>query len=157
MKGYSVVPAFDLADPEDSRVQACISMIAEIACACLRANGDRFHYAVDWRDPGGPSWSGHNEEIAEPHLVDLSDTVELARLVRISVDPWDARCAPVIRSITTCRALTFGWDAQAFLCLRHEDEPPVAADPSLVLVEEWPGLRTETDYLDGSVSGRPIS
>jgi hypothetical protein len=74
------------------------------------------------------------------------------RCIRRSVDPSSSFSA-TIRSIATCRAATFGYDGQAFLCLRHEDEPPVSPDPSLVVVEERPDFLVECDYFDGALLG----
>ncbi|PSJ37883.1 hypothetical protein [Allosphingosinicella deserti] len=148
MKAYGISPVIDLADPEDSRVQACISLVTDIVCQALRARGDCFHYAVDWRDPGGPEWSTCTEDLAKPQVHTLSDPREIARLVRMSVDPFSGKAA-IIRSIATCRAVTFGYDGQAFLCLRHEDDPPTSSDPSLVTTEDRSDLLADTDYFDG--------
>jgi hypothetical protein len=152
MKVYGIFPTIDLADPKDTRVQACISMVTEMVCRALRAGGDSFQYAVDWRDPGGPEWGICTEGLAEPHVHSLSDPEALRQLVRLAVDPYSGKGASV-RSIATCRAVTFGYDGQAFLCLRHEDEPPTSADPSLVEVEERTDLLAETDYFDGFLPG----
>ncbi len=115
----------------------------------MRRDGDCFHYAVDWRDPGAPAWQGWTGGLAEPHGVRLSDPETLMIVVRLSVDPYAGAGATVVRSIATCRAVTFGWDGQAYLCLRHEDDPPVSPNPTLVVVEERPELISETDYFDG--------
>jgi hypothetical protein len=47
--------------------------------------------------------------------------------------------------------MTFGWDGQAFLCLRLEDEMPVSSDPLLATVVDQPEMLTGTDYFDGWV------
>ena len=155
MKAYGIFPTFDFGSPTDDGVQNCISLVSDIVCDRLRADGDEFHYAVDWRDPGARPWQGWTEDLAEPHIVPLRDSDELGRLVRMSVDPFSTGSAAVIRSIATCRAATFGFDGQAFLCLRHEDEPPASPDPALVTIEELPNFLLETDYFDGWV--RPAS
>jgi len=116
----------------------------------LRANGDLLFFDVDWRDPGMPSGSPFHEIIAQPHIIRLADEQALTEHVRRSVDPYDPIGA-TIRSIATCRAATFGYDGQAFLCLRHEDIAPVSADQSLVEIKEWSGYLTETDYFDGYI------
>jgi len=149
MKVYGVFPTFDLGEPNNDRVKASVSIVSDIVVGCLRAGGDVFHYVVDWRDPGKAAWQGWTEGLAEPHVVPLDDPDKLTRLVRDSVDPFSGRSATVIRSIATCRAATFGFDGQAFLCLRHEDEPPISPDTDLVVVEDRPGLLTESDYFDG--------
>ena len=72
MKAYGIFPAFDLAAPDDARVQECISLVAEIVCRALR-NGDHFHHTVAWHDPGSPLWIGCTEDLAETEIVPLSD------------------------------------------------------------------------------------
>ena len=52
-------------------------------------------------------------------------------------------------------AATFGFDGQAFLCLRHEDEPPVSPAPDLVEVVEDPTYLTGTDFFDGVIISQP--
>ena len=156
MKAYGIFPTFELSDPNDGRVKDCISLVSGIVLDRLQAAGDAFYYVVDWRDPGSLPWQGWTDGIAEPHVVSLSDPDMLAQLVRISVDPFSAGSAVVIRSIATCRAVTFGFDGQAFLCLRHEDEPPVSPDTTLVTIEERPEFLTESDYFDGWLGEPPI-
>ena len=57
-----------------------------------------------------------------------------------------------IRSAINCRAVTFGQDGQAILCLRHEDSTPQLPPSGLVTMEEGSGWLTETDLLDGIAS-----
>ena len=149
MRAYGIFPTFDFRSADESRTQNCISLVSEIVLERLRAGGDEFHYVVDWRDPESSPWQGWTEDLAEPHVIPLSDPDKLARLVRMSVDPFSVGSAAVIRSIATCRAATFGFDGQDFLCLRHEDEPPASPDSTLVTIEELPDLLTGTDYFDG--------
>lgn len=149
MKAYGIFPAFELRDPNDHRVRHCLSLITAMIVDRLRAGGDASHHVIDWRDPGSPPWQGWTDSIAEPHLIPLPDEHMLFELVRMSLDPFLASSAGVIRSLITCRAVTFGHNGQAFLCLRHEDEPPVSQDPDLVIVEERSELLADTDYFDG--------
>lgn len=151
MKSYGIFPAFDFSTPDDERVQACISMVTKIVCDALRDGGDNFYYTIDWRDPGTPGWGICTEDLAEPHIVELNSLTKLTEHVRLSVDPYSGKSVGVIRSIATCRAVTFGYDGQAFLCLRHEDEAPLSRDTSLVVVEDKPWYLTETDYFDGVI------
>ncbi len=155
MKAYGAFPAFELygAGIADARTQAAIALIVEIVIDALRRDGDRFHYAVDWRNPGAASllgqWSG---DVAAPHVVPFSDADDLRDAIHRAIDPnivgW---C--LIRSIATCRAATFGYDGQAFLCLRHEDAPPISPDTSLVTVEARPDMLTGSDRFDGWLPG----
>lgn len=158
MKAYGIFPAFDLDDPADPAVQDCISLITTIVCASLRADGDVFHAAIEWRDPGNEPWSGPvTMGVAKPNVVLIPDREKLEALVRMSVDPFSGKCVGDIRSIATCRAATFGYDGQGFLCLRHEDAPPVSPRPDIAVVEERPELISECDYFDGVVISPPAA
>jgi hypothetical protein len=54
----------------------------------------------------------------------------------------------LIRSLVTCRAVLFGADGQAFVCLSSNDDPIESSDPA-ICVEERPSILTDTDYMDG--------
>jgi hypothetical protein len=153
MKAYAIFPPFELYGEgvSDARTQASVSLIAKMTFDCLRSGGDVFQFVVDWRDPGAdPDVGGFHEDLAEPNVIPLLSDDDLLARIRRSVDP-NAVCAGTVRSIATCRAVTFGWDGQAFVCLRHEDKVPVSSDPTLAVVSEEPSLLTGTDYFDGWV------
>ena len=156
MKACAIFPSFEMygADVPDEKTQAAISLITQLAFDCLRRDGDHFQFVADWHDPGvSPQVAGWTTDIAEPHIVQLrSDEALLAR-IRSTVDPNGGGLGGTIRSIATCRALTFGFDGQAFLCLRLEDEMPVSPDLTLATVEDQPEMLTGTDYFDGWVRG----
>jgi hypothetical protein len=151
VKVYAIFPAFELygRDEPAERTHAAITLIVAMVIAALRRDGDVFHYAVDWRDPGAAplrgQWSG---DVATPHVMPFTDDDDLRSAIGRAVDPnivgW---C--MIRSIATCRAVTFGYDGQAFVCLRHADAPPVSPDETLATVEPRPDMLTETDVFDG--------
>lgn len=151
MRAYGIFPTIGSLELDEALVQKCITLVTEIVCDRLRADGDVFHFAVDWRDPAGEPWAGWILHGSQAHCIALSDPAELAELVRLAVDPNSGKGVPVIRSAATCRAATFGFDGQAFLCLRNEDEAPISPDPALVVIEEHPEYLTETDYFDGVV------
>lgn len=159
MKAYAIFPTFGLTK-DDPRSRACIDLVSAIVVEALRRDGDHFHFAVDWLDPGAAPDSGvFHEDVAEPHIKPLGDAHALIARVRRSIDPFNGS-GSTVRSIATCRAATFGYDGQAFICLRHEDEPPVTPDSSLVGIEERSDLLIHTDYFDGrvrsaSVTGNP--
>lgn len=148
MKVYAIFPMVDLygdTEPDDRR-QACITMIASMTFDSLRSGGDSLFYTTEELDPGEemPKALGNIPRLC---AVSLSSDRELMERVRRSIDPHDP-AGRTIRSIATCRAATFGFDGQAFLCLRHEDEPPVSHDVSLVIVEERPDILRDYDYFD---------
>jgi hypothetical protein len=148
MRAYIIDPPFDGDGVDDERTRAATDLTADILTKCLRGGGDTFHYAVVWANPGEEPDAIWDEDIAQPHLVKL-DTEELLReWLRKSIDPnrpggWS------VRSVATCRCVTFGYDGQALLCLRHEDQAPVSPDPSLAVVEERSDLLAGSDYFDG--------
>jgi hypothetical protein len=154
MRACAIFPPFEMYSegvPEE-RTQASISLIAQLAFDSLRGDGDHFQFAVDWHDPGvWPRVAGFTETLAEPHIVQLRSDEDLLTRIRSSVDPNGGGPGGTIRSIATCRAMTFGWDGQAFLCLRLEDEMPVSPDPLLATVVDQPEMLTGTDYFDGWV------
>ncbi|WP_447724044.1 hypothetical protein [Sphingomonas koreensis] len=152
MKSYAIFPTFDL-EEDDERSRLCIEVVTTIVVEALRQGGDHFHYAVDWLDPGAAPDSGiFNPDIAQPHVRQLGDADALHERIRKSVDPYNA-LGSTVRSIATCRSATFGYDGQAFLCLRLEDKLPTTPDPSLAVVEERCEYVTQTDYFDGWVPG----
>ena len=147
MKSYAVVPTFEL-HTTDGRTQNYVDLASEFVTELLTRDGDHFQYVVDWCDPGKPIGGSYSTDVAEPHVTRLSDTGALISRVRACIDP-NGRLGSTIRSIATCRAVTFGFDGQAFLCLRHEDETPVSPDPSLIRVGQDFDFLTQTDYFDG--------
>jgi hypothetical protein len=155
VKAYGIFPLIDLFKSTDPRAAECHAVVTKIVCDSLRAGGDTFHVAVDWRDPDGEAWGMCTEGVARPVIVLLDTQQKLHELVHLSTDANANRGAGVIRSMATCRAATFGHDGQAFVCLRYEDEPPVSPAPGLVEVVEDQHLLTETDYFDGVIISPP--
>jgi hypothetical protein len=148
MKAYMIAPTFEMYGVEDDRTRAVVQMIAKMVFDCLRSDGDTFQFAVDWADPGDVPGGPISEDLAEPHIVPLQCEDALLDRLHQAVDP-NCTGGGDVRSIATCRSCTFGWDGQAFLCLRHEDRPPVSPDPNLVMVEERSDLLSGSDYFDG--------
>lgn len=151
MKVFGVFPVVDIGgrDTPAEQTHKGIDIVTQLCFEALRHNDDRFHYAVDWRDPGDDGSRGYfTDGVAEPHVVQLESAEALRDRLRRSIDPNDP-AGSTIRSIATCRAATFGWDGQAFLLLRHEDPVPVSPDLSLVVVEERPDILLNSDYFDG--------
>lgn len=150
MRAYIIDPPFDTYGVQSERTAAALDLVAAIVFQCLRRGGDRFQSSVVWANPGEEPGSVWNEDVAEPHVIDLSTDDALRDWLRKSVDP-NVVGGGDVRSIATCRCVTFGYDGQALLCLRHEDEPPVSPDTALVVVEERPELVAKSDYFDGWV------
>jgi hypothetical protein len=117
-----------------------LKIIAEAVAGSLRDGGDASHHAIVWE---GPHVAG-----TPPLMVPLPDPQSLVAWVGRLLDPY-AVIGGDIRSIVNCRAVTFGQDGEAMLCLRHEDAAPRSLDPALVTVTEASARLTETDLFDG--------
>ena len=154
MRAYIIDPPFETFGQKSERTTAAVNLIAEIVLGCLSRGGDNFHYSVVWANPGEEPGGSWNEDVAIPHVVQLDSTESLRGWLRRSVDPNDAGGGDV-RSIATCRAVTFGYDGQAFLLLRHENAPPISPDLSLAVVAERPDLLRDTDWFDGWIRSAP--
>ena len=154
MRAYIIEPTCDVFDRMDARSSAAIRLIADIVFECLRRGGDVFQHAVVWANPGEQPGGIWNEDAAVPHLIRLDDADTLRAWLHRSVDPNTSGGGDV-RSVATCRAVTFGYDGQALLLLRHEDAPPVSPDLSLAIVAERPDLLEDTDWFDGWIRSDP--
>ncbi|WP_447759779.1 hypothetical protein [Sphingopyxis panaciterrae] len=149
MRAYEITPAFHLRDDADARTQASISLIASIIVSHLRMDGDKFHYSIDWRDPGSdPDIAFWSKGVGEPHIVALSTEERLYRRVRVSVDPFNLFGSD-IRSIATCRTVAFGYEGEAFLCLRNDDLCPISSDCSLAKVQVRTEFLLNGSHMDG--------
>lgn len=148
MKAYVIAPPFETFGQNDARTAAAIDLIADLVLRSLRQGGDIFQHAVAWADPGKEPGGIFTAGIAIPHIIPLETEEALRNWLRISIDP-NLSGGGDVRSIATCRSATFGYDGQAFLCLRHEDPQPVSPDPSLATVEERSDLLVRSDYFDG--------
>ena len=155
MRAYIIEPPFETFDQGDERTSAAINLVAEIVFESLRRGGETFQHSVVWANPGEEPGGIWNEDVAVPHVVRLEAEEDLRAWLRRSINPNTNGGGPV-RSIATCRAVTFGYDGQALLLLRHEDAPPVSPDLSLAVVEERPDLVKDTDWFDGWIRSEPV-
>jgi len=144
MKVYVVRPAVDVFDGSgklSSSIARSLDAIASVVSSSLRAGGDDSHYAVVWR--------GLVYEDIPPTIETTSTQEALTKLIHEMLDP-NSSAGGMIRSSFNCRAVVFGQDAQALMCLRQEDAPPPMIDPSLGWIAEESSLLTDTDLFDGS-------
>ena len=141
MKAYALFPKTDVFDGSgvlSSDARRALDLIAELVVGSLTNGSDFTHVAATWE----------GESAAPPSLIALADQGSLTEHVRRCLDPNDPFGGD-IRSASNCRMVTFGYDSQAFICLRHEDALPVSPDTKLVVVEEHPEWLVETDWFDG--------
>ena len=55
----------------------------------------------------------------------------------------------LIRSLVTCRAVSYGYDGQAFVCLPHDIAPVSTPDDDLITVTDQSQMLLDTDWMDG--------
>lgn len=100
----------------------------------------------------------HKGELARPsltpeasygdtHAVRISGRAALRAALIEAGDPFNGHWM-LIRSLITCRAVLYGADGQAFVCLSSNDAPIVTSDPAIV-VEDCSQMLATTDYMDG--------
>lgn len=134
----------------DARLSACIEPIADLILP---------HLVVD------PALFGmrHGNERSQPPLA-MTGQYGYAEVVRL--DDKDAlRAALVacgdpnsgqwmlIRSLVTCRAVVYGYDGQALVCLPNEAPPIRSADPAIDVTNKSQML-VNSDWMDGLLSDR---
>jgi len=131
VKAYIIEPPFEMYGLEGDRTAAAIETIADIVFNCLRADDDTYQFALTSSGP-----------------LHLETDEALRDWLLKSVDP-NAPAGGDVRSASNCRCVSFGYDGQALLCLRHDDAAPISPDISLAVIEERSHYLAETDYLDG--------
>jgi len=144
MKVYALRPMVGSFDGSGALSEAsgkAIDLIADITVEAMRAGGDVSHQAV--------FWEGVSNVGDPPTCLPLSDPAQFKALAFRMLDPND----PIggdIRSGMNCRAVTFGQDGQALVCLRHVDTLPVVPTGDLITVTEISQWLISTDLLDGT-------
>ena len=151
MKLYLIAPAIpDHSDEAsiDARQKACIGPIADLIFSHLSADPALFAMRHSNEISSAPIKGGERYGYAE--VARLADEESLLRALRASGDP-DSGEWMLIRSLVTCRAVSYGYDAQAFVCLPTDADPIVSPDEALITVEECSHLLIENDWMDGLV------
>jgi hypothetical protein len=146
MKLFLVSPPFNAVERGQDATQPYLDVAVDVILRAIQPTGNESIVGV-WHDNEA---SMHSEpfdaEYAGKRVRSLMNRDLLRLVLRRVADPWDSYFMWV-RCQTTCRFVFFGYDAQAFLCLRHEDEAPPAS--SLIQVEDRTAMLTETDFFDG--------
>lgn len=81
----------------------------------------------------------------------IADSETLRTILRESGDPNSGKWM-LVRSLVTCRAVFYGYDGQAFVCLPSDASPIVSPDSGLITVEECSHLLAESDWMDGLIT-----
>ena len=117
MQLYLVAPA--IADNDDRRAtghrfRACSERIADLILSHVSADPALFamrHVGEGTEAPVPP-----DTRYGDTEAVRISDTDTLRRILVDCGDPNSGKWM-LVRSLVTCRAVFYGWDGQAFVCL----------------------------------------
>lgn len=149
MKLYLVQPAKPPGadDAEmDARLKSCIEPIADLILPYLLADPAMFGMR-------------HANEVSQPALAmaeryDYAEVVRLAdkSMLRAALlacgDPSSGQWV-LIRSLVTCRSVSYGYDGEAFVCLPEEDEPLLSPNNEMIDVSDRSQMLINTDLMDG--------
>ena len=130
----------------DAWLRACIAPIADLIAAHLAEDPALFamRHSSELAPPCVPAETSHGyAEVAR-----ITDPQTLRSVLMASGNPFDQRWM-LIRSLVTCRAVHYGYDGQAFVCLPSEAAPILSPDPALITVTECSHLLAESDRMDG--------
>ncbi len=146
MKLYMISPPPGVVEAGQDAIRTYLDAVVPVIADAMLPTGREGLVGVWAFNEGDLSDEPFDAEFAGKRIKAIIDREELCTVIRRTADPWDS-CYMWVRCQTTCRSVTFGYDGQAFLCLRHED--PVPPRSSLIWVEERSEMLSETDYLDG--------
>jgi hypothetical protein len=149
MKLFLIAPVIAANSDEtahNSRFRECSERIAELIGSHLE--DDPAIFAM--RESGEISDAPVRPEsrYGDIDTVRVSDPETLRTILREIGDPNSGKWM-LIRSLVTCRAVFYGHDGQAFVCLPSEAPPITSPDDTLISVEECSHLLAETDWMDG--------
>ena len=148
MKLYLVQPAVP---PEagqaeiDARLSSCIEPIADLILPHLL--DDPALFGMRHRDEGSMPPLTMTEQYGYAEVVHLGDRDTLRAALVACGDPKSGKWM-LIRSLVTCRAVFYGYDGQAFVCLPHEAAPIRSADTAIEVSDESQML-VNSDWIDG--------
>jgi hypothetical protein len=146
MKLFLVSPSFNALESGQHATQPYLDAAVDVIVRAIQPTGNEGIFGV-WHDnEASMGDEPFDAEYAGKRVKNLRDRGLLRSTLRRMVDPWD-NYFMWVRCQTTCRWVFFGYDAQAFLCLRDEDAPPSAS--SLIQVEDRTAMLAETDFFDG--------
>lgn len=146
MKLFLISPSFNAIESGQDATRPYLDAAVEAILRAIQPTGDESVVGV-WHDnEANMVAEPFDAEYAGKRLKSLRDRDLLRSVLRRVADPWD-NYFMWVRCQTTCRFVFFGYGAQAFLCLRHEDAPPSASP--LIHIEDRTPMLAETDFFDG--------
>jgi len=149
MKLFLIAPVIAANSDEaadDTRFRKCAGRIADLITSHISDDPALFgmrHIGEASEAPVRP-----DARYADVETVRIADIETLRTILRESGDPSSGKWM-LIRSLVTCRAVFYGYDGQAFVCLPSDASPIVSPDNTLITVEECSHLLAETDWMDG--------
>jgi hypothetical protein len=149
MRLYLVAPAIadnDDRDATDHQLHVCSERIADLILSHVSA--DPALFAMRSVDEGCEAPVKPDTRYGDAEVVHISDSDTLRSLLAQCGDPNSGKWM-FVRSLVTCRAVLYGHDGQAFVCLPTGSPAISSPDDSLIKVEECSHLLTETDWMDG--------
>ena len=149
MKLYLIAPRL-AGKPDDAaknaRLRLCVERIADLILRHLSA--DPALFGIRHVNEGSDAPVKIEIRYGYAEAVRIADAETLREILLGCGDPNSGKWM-LIRSLVTCRAVRYGYDGQAFVCLPYEDPPIVSPDDTLIAVEECSTLLAETDWMDG--------
>ena len=149
MKLYLVAPNIPShldKEAADARLRSCIEPIAELILGHISEDPALFGVRHEGEVSDAPIQP--DLQFRHAQAVRLADDDALRQVLVASGDPSSGEWM-LIRSLVSCRAVSYGHDGEAFVCLPTDAEPIVSTDPALIYVEERSSLLVESDWMDG--------
>jgi len=149
MKLYLIEPAIPPGANEaevSARLTSCIEPIADLILPYLLPDPAMFGMKHD-NEASQPPFS-MAERYGYAEVVRLADKEALRAALVACGDPNSGEWM-LIRSLVTCRAVFYGYDGQAFVCLPHEAGPIISTNQMMIEVSDRSQMLINTDWLDG--------
>lgn len=149
MKLYLVAPVLAANTDEtaaDARLRECSELIADLILSHISA--DPALFGMRHADESSVPPVHPDTRYGGAEAIRISDPETLRKILRDCGDPNSGRWM-LVRSLVTCRAVSYGYDGQVFVCLPTDATPIVSPDDTLMTVEECSHLLIETDWMDG--------
>ena len=149
MKLYLVAPVVPQGSDEktiDERLAACIEPIADLILSHLLADPALFGIRHEFEGTAAPLPMTKKYGYAD--VVELDEPEALRSALVACGDPNSGKWM-LIRSLVTCRAVLYGYDGQAFVCLPHGAPPIQSTDPAIIEVSDRSSMLVDTDWMDG--------
>ncbi len=142
-------------DVIDARMRAAIVPIADLILGYFRADSFAALVGLTGLNPPYPPVAPGQRAFGRYRITHFQTETDVRAALVGMGNPFGGPAHwphYMVRSMISCRSVFYGYDGQAFLCLRTEDAPQISPDPELIWVEERTELLTTSDYLDGAAA-----